>query len=55
MLSFSLTFGTALDLASDLVGGMLPVYLVPLGVALGVFILGALIKAMSGIKRIHYT
>ena len=55
MLSFSLGFGTALDLASQMVGGMLPVYLVPIGVALGVTILAAIIKAMSSIKRIHYT
>lgn len=53
MFSFDLSFNTALTLASQVFNGMLPVYLVPLGVALGVMILGLLIKAMSGMKRIE--
>lgn len=53
MLSFSLSFGSALGLASTVVNGMLPVYLVPLGVGLGLMILAALMKAMSGLKKVN--
>jgi hypothetical protein len=49
-MSISLSFAPALDLASAVFNGMLPVYLVPLGVALGIGILGIIIKAMSMIR-----
>ena len=49
MLSFSLDFTQVFDTASNMVNGLFPVYLVPLGIALAVSILGVIVKAFRQI------
>lgn len=51
MLSFSLDFGGVFRSASQIVNGLFPVYLVPLGITLGIGILGVVVKAFSQIIR----
>lgn len=49
MLSFSLTFTEAFSLASQLITDLLPVYLLPLGITLGLMILGVI---MWGLRQL---
>jgi hypothetical protein len=51
MLSFSLNFSGIFTNASQIVNGLFPVYLVPLGITLGIGILGVIVKAFSSIIR----
>ncbi len=52
MLSFSLDFTGVFDFASQIVNGLFPIYLVPLGIALGIGILGVIVKAFRNI--VHF-
>lgn len=47
MLSITLTFGEAFSLASTVINDLLPVYLLPLGISLGILILGMIFKALQ--------
>jgi hypothetical protein len=51
MLSFNLDFSGVFANASAIVNGLFPVYLVPLGITLGIGILGVIVKAFSSIVR----
>jgi hypothetical protein len=51
MLSFSLDFSGVFANASTIITGLFPVYLVPLGIALGIGILSYIVKAFSNIIR----
>ena len=51
MLSFSLDFSGVFSNASAMVNGLFPVYLVPLGITLGIGILGVIVGAFSKILR----
>lgn len=51
MLSFSLDFTGVFDMASQLINGLFPVYLVPLGISLGIGILGLVVSAFGRITR----
>lgn len=51
MLSFVLDFSAVFTNASQIVNGLFPVYLVPLGITLGLGILGVIVKAFSAIVR----
>ncbi len=51
MLSFSLDFTGVFDMASQMVNGLFPIYMVPLGIALGIGILGVIVGAFKGIVR----
>jgi hypothetical protein len=51
MLSFSLDFTGVFTMASQIINGLFPVYLVPLGISLGIGILGIIVKAFSRIVR----
>ena len=51
MLSFSLDFSGVFSNASMIVNGLFPVYLLPLGITLGLGILGYIVRAFSGIVR----
>jgi hypothetical protein len=51
MLSFSLDFTGVFDMASEIINGLFPVYLVPLGISLGIGILGIIVRAFSKIVR----
>lgn len=50
-LSFSLDFTGVFTNASQIVNGLFPVYLVPLGITLGIGILGVIVKAFGSIIR----
>ena len=52
MLSFSLDFSGVFDMASQIVNGLFPIWIVPLGIGLGVAILGIIAKAFSKIVHI---
>jgi len=49
MLSFSLDFTDVFNMASQIVNGLFPVYLVPLGISLGIAILGVIASAFRKI------
>ena len=50
MLSFSADlFSGVFDMASTIVNGLFPVYLIPLGIMLGIGILGIIMKAFKGV------
>lgn len=51
MLNFSLDFTGVFDNATSIVNGLFPVYLVPLGISLGIGVLGVIVKAFSSIIR----
>jgi hypothetical protein len=51
MLSFNLDFSGIFETASTIVNGLFPVYLVPLGITLGIGILTVIVKAFSSILR----
>lgn len=51
MLSFTLNFSAVFTNASSIVNGLFPVYLVPLGITLGIGILGVIVKAFGSILR----
>lgn len=51
MLSFSLDFTDVFSMASTMINGLFPVYLVPLGISLGIGILGIIVRAFSRIIR----
>jgi hypothetical protein len=51
LLSFSLDFHGIFTNASAIVNGLFPVYLVPLGITLGIGILGIIVRAFSSIIR----
>jgi hypothetical protein len=51
MLSFSLDFTDVFSMASTMINGLFPVYLVPLGISLGIGILGIIVRAFSRIVR----
>ncbi len=51
MLSFSLDFSGVFNNASQIVNGLFPIYLVPLGIPLGIGILGVVVKAFSSLIR----
>lgn len=51
MLSFNLDFSGVFTSASAMVNGLFPVYMVPLGITLGIGILGVIVKAFQGIVR----
>jgi hypothetical protein len=48
-MSFSLDFSGVFTQASAIVNGLFPVYLVPMGIALGIGILGYITKAFKSI------
>ncbi len=48
-MTFSLDFSGVFTQASQIVNGLFPVYLVPLGITLGLGILGYITKAFKGI------
>lgn len=50
-MSFDLDFSGVFTNASNIVNGLFPVYLVPLGITLGIGILGVIVKAFSSIIR----
>jgi hypothetical protein len=50
-MSFNLDFSGVFTNASNIVNGLFPVYLVPLGITLGIGILGVIVKAFSSIIR----
>lgn len=47
MLSFSLEFAQAFSLTSQLISDLFPVYLLPVGISLGLGILALLVKALK--------
>jgi hypothetical protein len=49
MLSFSLDFTEVFNVASSMVNGLFPVYLVPLGIGLAISILMYIVKAFRSI------
>lgn len=51
MLSFSLDFSGVFDTATQIVNGLFPVYLVPLGITLGIGILGVIVRAFGSIIK----
>lgn len=51
MLSFYLDFSGVLTSSSQIVNGLFPVYLVPLGITFGIGILAVIVKAFSTIIR----
>jgi hypothetical protein len=51
MLSFSLDFSGVFSNASQIVNGLFPVYLVPLGITLGIGILGVIVRAFTAIIK----
>ena len=51
MLSFSLDFSGVFDFASQIVNGLFPIYMVPLGIALGIGILAVIVRAFRGIVK----
>ena len=51
MLSFALNFSGVFDTASTIINGLFPVYMVPLGIALGIGILGVIVAAFRGMFR----
>jgi hypothetical protein len=48
MMSFSLDFTGVFDNASQIVNGLFPVYLVPLGITLGVGLVSVIARAFKG-------
>jgi len=44
-------FTNVFDMASTIINGLFPVYLIPLGISLGIGILGIIVKAFSQIVR----
>jgi hypothetical protein len=50
-MSFSLDFSGVFTQASQIVNGLFPVYLVPLGITLGLGILAYISKAFKGIVK----
>lgn len=44
-------FSGVFGMASTIVNGLFPVYLLPLGITLGIGILGVVVKAFSGIIK----
>jgi len=50
MMSFSLTFAPAFDLASQIVNDLMPAYLIPIGVSLALLVLGAVTTAFRWLK-----
>jgi len=50
MLSFNLDFSGVFDMASTMINGLFPVYLVPLGIMLGLSILAIIMKAFKSIS-----
>ncbi len=51
MLSFSLDFSGVFIMANTIINGLFPIYLVPLGIALGIGILSVIVKAFTRIVR----
>lgn len=51
MFSFSMDFTNVWTMASTLINGLFPVYLVPLGISLGIGLLGIIVRAFSSIVR----
>jgi len=52
MLSFSTDlFSGVFDMASTIVNGLFPVYLIPLGIMIGIGILGLIMNAFKGTFR----
>jgi len=49
MLSFSMDFTNIWSMASSIINGLFPVYLVPLGISLGIGILGIIVSAFNRI------
>jgi hypothetical protein len=47
-LSFSVDWPTIFDQASSIINGLFPVYMVPLGIMLGLGLLGYIVKAFKG-------
>lgn len=47
MLSFSMDFTNIWSMASSLINGLFPVYLVPLGISLGIGILGIVVTMLT--------
>jgi len=48
MLSFAMNFSGVFDMASTIINGLFPVYMIPLGIALGIGILGIIVAAFKG-------
>ena len=46
MLSFSIGFGTVFETASQIINSLFSVYLLPLGISLGLMLLGAIMFAL---------
>lgn len=44
-------FSGVFGMASNLVNGLFPIYLLPLGITLGIGILGFIVKAFNGILK----
>jgi len=51
MLSFSLDFSGVFEMANTIINGLFPIYLVPLGISLGIGILAVIVKAFTRIVR----
>lgn len=51
MLSFSLDFTGVFEMANIIINGLFPIYLVPLGISLGIGILGIIVAAFTKIVR----
>jgi len=49
MLSFSLDFSGVFTMANTIINGLFPIYLVPLGISLGIGILAVIVKAFTRI------
>jgi len=48
-LSFSVDWAAIFDTASSIINGLFPVYLIPLGLMLGVAVLGMIVKAFKSV------
>jgi hypothetical protein len=48
MLSFSMNWTSIMNTASGIINGLLPIYMVPLGIILGMGLLGYIVKSIKG-------
>ena len=51
MLSFSIDFTGVFDMASTIINGLFPAYLIPLGISLGIGVLGIIAAMFSKVVR----
>ena len=48
MLSFSMDWTAVMDTASSIINGLMPIYMVPLGIVLGMGLLAYIVRAIKG-------